>query len=308
MLARALQLQLALEAAFYIALGGFLGAKLGWNAGRIGVLVVMLFIAARIALVAATFAIAWWYRTPRRPAERLTVGASLRLFCGEAWAFIALFSVIQPFERWLMAPDRLRPVSAHEHPILLVHGYLCNRGVWRWLRTHLEDNGRCVATVNLEPALASIDDSIDQLKRRIDEVVAAAGARELTVIAHSMGGLVVRAYVARYEASPVARVITLGTPHRGSAMAALGWGLCGREMRSGSEWLQRLAGRTLPPACQVTSIYSRHDNFVMPQANQMLEGAANIALCGIGHLALLSSPAVLGEIERMLAAPTLTST
>lgn len=309
MLSRALRRQLGLETGVYAALGWILAENFAWSTRGAIALAITLFFAVRIALVAATFAMAWWRnRAPRRPRQRLAMGAWVKLFLSEAWAFIALFTVIQPFEKWLMGPDRLRRVRPGEHPVLLVHGYLCNRGAWRWLRARLERNGHCVATVNLEPPLASIDSYVDQLERRVDEVIRETGAEQVAVVAHSMGGLVVRAYLARHGALPVTRAITLGTPHQGSALAALGLGENARQMRPGNEWLRHLGSQRTPAGCALTSIHSCHDNFVMPWANQILDEADSVALSGIGHLSLLSSPQVATEIEHRLAATALTGT
>jgi hypothetical protein len=69
-------------------------------------------------------------------------------------------------------------------------------------------------------------------------------------------------------------------------------------MRCGSEWLERLAGDAVP----VTSIFSRHDEFVAPQESARLEGAHNVALEGVGHLELLSSKAVQRLVSAEIAA------
>lgn len=305
-LARALQLQLLLELGLYAALGSVLLRSFGWGLADVIALAVAIFFALRLTLVAFTFVVAWLYRTPRPPEHRLGVGASIKLVLVETWAFIALFAFVQPLERVLMRPDRLRRVKLGEHPVLLVHGYLCNRGAWRWLRRRLERRGYCVATLNLEPALADIDTYVDQLERRSDELLYETGADKLDVIAHSMGGLVVRAGLARGLGSRIRRLITLATPHQGSVLAACALGENCRQMRQASPWQQRLAGLALSD-CAVTSIYSRHDNFVMPQANQELRGADNVPLPGIGHLALLSSSRVAAIVERVLSAPTLIS-
>ena len=46
---------------------------------------------------------------------------------------------------------------------------------------------------------------------------------------------------------------------------------------------------SLMTCCDVTSIYSPHDNLVVPQATSRLSGARNIALPGHGHVGILLS-------------------
>jgi pimeloyl-ACP methyl ester carboxylesterase len=51
---------------------------------------------------------------------------------------------------------------------------------------------------------------------RLAQDIAVSGSRSVALLAHSMGGLVARAALAQRGDLPVARVITLGTPHEGT--------------------------------------------------------------------------------------------
>jgi triacylglycerol esterase/lipase EstA (alpha/beta hydrolase family) len=116
-----------------------------------------------------------------------------------------------------------------------------------------------------------------------------------------MGGLVARAYVRRFGAARVERIITIGTPHHGSVLAWSYPGRCLAQMRPGNAWLVELnrdEGRPLP--APITSLWSRHDSMVAPQASSELAGAENVALVGIGHNALLNDGQIMERV--MLAA------
>jgi pimeloyl-ACP methyl ester carboxylesterase len=72
----------------------------------------------------------------------------------------------------------------------------------------------------------SIESAADGLADRLDQAAAQhGGALELSLVAHSMGGLVARHYIegGRFSTRPaygaLRRLITLGTPHRGSPLA-----------------------------------------------------------------------------------------
>jgi pimeloyl-ACP methyl ester carboxylesterase len=143
--------------------------------------------------------------------------------------------VIQPFEAFWLGPDRLGK-AAGRPPLLLIHGYQCNRGFWFRLRPWLEAAGWTVATHNLEPAWADIDSYADGIERRIDEVLAATGTQQVILVGHSMGGLVLRAYLRRHGREKVARIVTLGSPHQGTRLAPLGLGCNARQMRIDSSW------------------------------------------------------------------------
>jgi triacylglycerol lipase len=124
-------------------------------------------------------------------------------------------------------------------------------------------------------------------------------------VGHSMGGLVARAYLRDHGAARVARVVTLGTPHRGTGLARFGAGHNSRQMRWNgsategrcSAWLARLE-RCEDPAVRslFTSLYSHQDNIVSPQLSSCLPGAVNIEFNGVGHVALGMHPSVLKEV------------
>ena len=57
----------------------------------------------------------------------------------------------------------------------------------------------------------------DLLKDTIDEILSRTGAEKVDIIAHSMGGLVAKQYVAQYGEGAVDQIIFLGTPHYGAA-------------------------------------------------------------------------------------------
>lgn len=242
----------------------------------------------RAVVVAVTWVFALVYRSP---APALSPAAWLRMLLGEYLAFLMGFVVVMPFERLWMPPDRLHPCA---RPIVLVHGYGCSRGVWWWLGRQLEAAGHTVASVSLYPPYTSIGKLVPLLNQRIEEVCRATGADQVVLIAHSMGGLVCRSYLARHGRRYVERLITIASPHAGSELARIGIGQNAREMEPGSLWLGDLATEDVP--VPTISIRTPHDNYVMPQDNQRLPGAIDVELDGIGHLAVLYSRRTAEEV------------
>jgi len=126
---------------------------------------------------------------------------------------------------------------------------------------------------------------VPQLRERIEHVCTTTGAGQVLLVGHSMGGLIARSYLARHGNEHVARLITLATPHAGSELARFGFGQNAREMTPGSLWLADMDAEKLPvPAIALRNLY---DNYVMPQDNQRLNGAQDIELPAVGHLAML---------------------
>ena len=119
-----------------------------------------------------------------------------------------------------------------------------------------------------------------------------------------MGGLVTRAYLARYGSARVRHVITLGTPHQGTWMTRFGFTPNVRNMAPDSGWLQALRQREAEgpadPYAMFTCLYTYHDNLVTPQHNATLPGAAKIPVSGIGHLSLALSAGIFRDVETVL--------
>lgn len=292
------RLMLAGEFVFYLLLGFGLTAFCGWAWQQAVGLAMILMVAGRAFIIGVTFSFARAYAVPPPEGCRIGAGQGLVMFLRELAAFFLLFTVVMPFERFFMGDDRLGRSEGGRLPVLLIHGYQCNRGFWLWLRSRLSRAGWQVATISLNPVFNDIDGYVEPLARRIEEILAATGAERAILVGHSMGGLVSRAYLRRHGAARVAKLITLGSPHRGSMLAKLGLGENGRQMVPGSAWLAGLNAPGAVPLPQTVSIYSCQDNYVMPQDSSVLEGAKVVPVAGIGHLEMAFSP----EIERLLLA------
>jgi triacylglycerol esterase/lipase EstA (alpha/beta hydrolase family) len=181
-------------------------------------------------------------------------------------------------------------------PVLMVHGYGANGGFWVHLAAQLEAQGHSHATVDLEPVFGDIDHYAQQIEEAVQALLAACGKERVIIVAHSMGGLAARAWLRSFGARRVARIITLGTPHHGTDLAHMGLGANARQMRRNAEWLAQLDAADRGQRGLFTSIYSFHDNIIAPQDSCHLPGARNIALPGIGHVAMGRHPDIAKHI------------
>jgi pimeloyl-ACP methyl ester carboxylesterase len=173
--------------------------------------------------------------------------------------------------------------------VLLIHGYVCNRAVWKpFLESGLLD-GCNTATLNLAPVFCKIEEYADVVHKAVGELRAATGAAQVVLVCHSMGGLAARVYLRKHGTGSVKRVVTVATPHQGTVFGHLGHGPNGRQMAAGSSFLKHLA---LHEDAQIRSrfvcIATRDDNLVVPRSSPLLEGAEQHCLDGVGHLALIA--------------------
>ena len=255
------------------------------------------YLAPALILTAAWFTLAWVWRTPRPPEARLDLPRSLRLYAVEAltlgasWPLLALHRLIM----------RDPPPAQAPRPVILIHGVLVNDGLWFWFRRRLLRQGIApVYTLNYGPPFADIERFANQLGQRIDQVCSATGAAGVVLVGHSMGGLVARAYLRRFGAERVFRVVTIGTPHHGSILAWSFPGRCLAQMHPGNAWLAELnrdeAARAPVP---ITAIWSRHDSMVIPQASAALACGENVAVVGVGHNAMLSDALLAAQVARL---------
>ena len=298
MLARWLRVALVALALGSVAAAWWLGQRWGLGVGCRVAVGVALFLAPHVAIVLASFAISWRRCTVPPPALRIGLLTAVGCVLREVFSATVAYVLLQPFPR-LVLPREPTPGNGGRPAVVLVHGYVCNAGVWAWMARYLVARGHAVHTVTLEPPFSPIEGYVAQLARRIEEVAGEGG--RVVLVAHSMGGLVCRAYVRRFGGARIARIVTLGTPHHGSALAPMGYGADALDMRPAGEWLRRLAASgERGPAVPITSIYTVHDNLVVPQDSSVLAEANNVPLAGIGHLSLLFSSRVAALVEAEL--------
>jgi pimeloyl-ACP methyl ester carboxylesterase len=215
------------------------------------------------------------------------------------WCLSALLSAARP-AGFLPLP------GARTHgprPIILLHGYAMNRANFLPLALRLRRAGLGPVLGFEYWTLGRTAAAARQLGWFVDEVRAATGAAQVDVIGHSMGGVVGRYYVALAGGDGiVANLVTIGSPHTGTEMSAVGLGHARAELVLGSALLTRLGAAPPPARTRVTVVWSRGDALV-PGARQLaLPGADVIMYPDLGHLALLASRRVARTLIERLSA------
>ncbi|MBU1357248.1 MAG: permease [Gammaproteobacteria bacterium] len=229
-----------------------------------------------------------------RPAH---VWQCVRAWSAECRIAPRVFCLDQPFLADI-EPDHL-PRNGRRG-VVLVHGFLCNRGFWNAWLTTLRSTDRAFVAVNLEPPMAPIDAHIRTIDRAVAQVFDATGLAPM-IVCHSMGGLAARAWLQESDARRAHRIVTIGTPHGGTWLARFGRSPNTRAMRIGSDWLRHLqAGQAHETPVPFTCWYSTSDNVAFPASRAMLEGADNRCAGALGHVELAHDRDVQSETLALL--------
>ncbi|MEW2415212.1 triacylglycerol lipase [Streptomyces sp. NPDC046866] len=201
------------------------------------------------------------------------------------------------------------PAAAAAHrPVVLVHGYNADPGVWGSLRAQLRAAGYADSELfswgydthrSVNEVLAG------QLGTYVDQVRRQTGAAEVDIVAHSFGSLVSRWYV-KYGGgtASVNHWVSLAGPNHGTstAWACALWDQACRDMTPGSYVVQHLnSGDETPDAVKYAAFWSDCDEVVNPDSSVPLAGAANTAVGCLNHNDLLGDAATAAGVRAFLA-------
>lgn len=209
---------------------------------------------------------------------------------------------------WLTSPLALGlpgPRDVHEGegpprtPVLLVPGPPQNRLALAPLALYLRRRGiGCVWAV--DAGRGTLAERAAVVARRVERLKRTSGASQVDIVAHGLGGLAAAWYLKRLDGDAhVRRLVTLGTPWRGTRMAAFTRGPLGTETLPDAPVLDDLAPAPVPTAC----VWGSLDPMVLPSTSAIAEGATSVKLSGAGHLDLLLSARAYRAVHAALEHP-----
>ncbi|MET7772118.1 lipase [Nocardia sp. NPDC005366] len=244
-----------------------------------------------------------------------------------------------------------KPTESHPRPVVALHGTWMNAyNGFAFMGQPMKDAGFCVFTFNygrsnliqgggvgaLLPGVMGtsyIQDSAKQVATFVDRVLAATGASEVDIVAHSQGGSMANWYT-KYEggAGKVGKLITFGSTHHGTSLDGIGAlgrainnfgidilgfvelfvGHAGIQQTIGSDFTNRLnaAGDTVP-GIEYTVVGTRYDEVTTPFELTFLKPGPGATVNNIvlqdgcdsdisDHLTLMYSPRALSIALRAL--------
>jgi triacylglycerol lipase len=196
-------------------------------------------------------------------------------------------------------------------PVILVHGWIHNRSAFLGISRTLRRQGfRHIHAFDYNPLTYDVPEVAGMLAAEVDRVLSITGASKAMIVGHSMGGVVARYYVQQLGGDKtIDTVISLGTPHRGTYAAYLGFGAAAPQTKPGSPLMRMLEETARPSDVRWIAVYSDLDLLILPAVNAKLVHPAlrahNIKVADLGHLSLLLSGEVMRAVVSHLTDRTL---
>lgn len=200
---------------------------------------------------------------------------------------------------WGSARPRPAAPSPATPPVLLVPGPPQRHNAFLYLATFLRHRGYgWVWTTS--PGRGGLAERAKALATTVAELRRASGQPQIDLVAHGLGGLVAAWYIKHLDgAEDVRRLVTLGTPWRGTRMAVFTAGPLGRETLPGAPILDDLAPCPVDTVC----LWGSLDPMVLPHTSARAEGSIGVEIDGAGHLDLLLSARTYRAVQAALEQP-----
>ena len=172
-------------------------------------------------------------------------------------------------------------------PVVLVHGYLAMASQLIPMRRRFQKRGLRTHLVELSPlCIQDMRKLGQQLDENIDRICAAERTTQVDIVGVSLGGLLGLRYAQAATAGRVRRLVTIGTPFRGTWGATVGLPFLGGISRGiwqtlpTSSIVRELVETGAPPGVEVTSIAMKGD-LLCPPSRCRLPGASQVVLGGL---------------------------
>ncbi len=254
---------------------------------------------------ASTYAF-FWFENAWKPAHEPLGALVLRGFLS-SFASIIFTILIYPLvfldKRWNLEAG---PGPGPGPVVVLTHGLYHNATGWLLFSRRLRRAGfRNIFFMNYGSFFTDFEKTFEKFDKFVTAVSAAAPGRPLFLIGHSLGGLLTRVYAERATGAAIpAGVITIGSPHRGTKLAAFGLGKLTSDIIYRGPLFTRLESGSPELHCPALALISPADNTVFPSEALEVphEGWSYFQTSALSHIAMLYSKSVAGKAIEFLEA------
>lgn len=177
-----------------------------------------------LSLAAFILSLFFWYEATNNPCPQIPPPAYKPMAVLQTCARYFVFHAIRPVIAiaWLCLPKKT-PAHSPYPPVVLIHGIFSTRTSWYFFYKALMQEGFSPSTFGYNTLWGSMDATVDRLEKHVQAVREKTGSYHVTILAHSLGGVVARYWLAKYphNYNAVSGMITLCTPHGGSNISTL---------------------------------------------------------------------------------------
>ena len=227
-------------------------------------------LAVAIAISCFTYAF-FWYESAAKISDQ-SPGISrkclaLQMLRGILSSIGSLFLVVAFLPFGLVRPLwRPKTIFPGQPLIILAHGLYHNETAWFLLRRRLQAAGfRNIYALSYRSFFTSFDAVLEKFERFLRSIRKEVPDVPVILIGHSLGGLLSRVYAEKTDSKEVPEfIITLGTPHQGSKMAAFGVGTLAKSLLFRGPLFEKIEDGSPHLPCPGISLLSPVDNLVLP--------------------------------------------
>ena len=134
-----------------------------------------------------------------------------------AVTFFVAFTMWQGSTTALAGERETRAVNDDREIVVVLHGLGRSRAAMWMLAWRFEQAGFRVENFGYQSMRSTSQQTLQKLQSRIDACCTST-SHKVHFVGHSLGGLIVRAYLAQHPMPNLGRVVLLGTPNRGTQL------------------------------------------------------------------------------------------
>ncbi len=189
--------------------------------------------------------------------------------------------------------------TSHVAPlVIIIHGYFSTPTHWLLLRARLKKSGyEDVIRLGYNPFSGSMEEWSSSFVKRLEPL----RNRKTLLIGHSLGGLIAIRMALIMPEDSVAKVITLGSPMKGTQIARFAVSGNARRLCPGMPDIEKTGELAEKLKGKLVCFWSARDSLITPPENATSESGENVELEGTGHTGYHFDGGVHKQLRRVLS-------